>query len=142
MSRLASLPNFTQVRKRHADQNQREEMTRLGYPRAGMIWQLEPEPLPHYHDICCATRWDNEMVHTQIHFRDEQLSALQSRATRDGVSISALVRQAVDAWAKAEFAEPREDRLRRALDASGRFASGLQDVAEKHDAYLADDFRK
>ena len=82
------------------------------------------------------------MVRTQIQFHDEQLTTLRSRAAREGISISALVRQAVDAWVKGDVTASPEDTVQRALDVSGRFASGRHNVAREHDAYLADSFRR
>jgi hypothetical protein len=82
------------------------------------------------------------MIRTQIQFRDEQLQSLRARAMRDQVSISALVRQAVDAWVKDDTGATDDEKIRRAIAAGGRFASGLHDVARKHDAYLADDLHR
>jgi hypothetical protein len=55
----------------------------------------------------------------------------RAEAARKGVSIAALIRQAVDAHL------PRNQNLRRrALAAVGRFASGHHAIAEKHDREL------
>lgn len=80
------------------------------------------------------------MIRIQIQFRDEQMRRLRARAAREHLSVSALVRQAVDAWVSADAPALEEERIRRAIDAGGRFASGLHDVAREHDTYLADAF--
>ena len=81
------------------------------------------------------------MIRTQIQFSEEQLLALKSRAAREHVSVSALVRRAVDAWVKGDADVSLEERRRRAIEAAGRFASGGHDVARQHDEYLADTYR-
>lgn len=82
------------------------------------------------------------MVRTQIQFSERQIQALKSRAAREHASVSELVRRAVDAWVEAEDLAAPDERRRRALEAVGRFASGLHDVAAHHDEYLADAYRK
>ena len=82
------------------------------------------------------------MIRTQIQFSETQIQALKSRAAREHASVSELVRQAVDAWVAAENLAAPDERRRRAIEASGRFASGLHDVAAHHDKYLADAYRK
>jgi Arc/MetJ-type ribon-helix-helix transcriptional regulator len=79
------------------------------------------------------------MVRTQVQFTEEQLEALRERAAREQVSVSELVRRAVEAWVGSE-PSPSE-RRRRALEAAGRFASGDRDVARRHDDYLARAYR-
>ena len=82
------------------------------------------------------------MIRTQIQFRETQIQALKSRAAREHASVSELGRRAVDAWVEAEDLAAPDQRRRRAVEASGRFASGLHDVATHHDEYLADAYRK
>ena len=50
-----------------------------------------------------------------------------------------LIRRGVDLVIESEAGGGRDERKRRALRASGSFSSGLVDVAERHDAYLASD---
>ena len=51
-----------------------------------------------------------------------------------------LIRQAIDATLAGKM-ERSEDELRqRAMAAAGVFHSGRKDVAERHDALLAEDF--
>ncbi|MGQ9553431.1 MAG: ribbon-helix-helix domain-containing protein [Anaerolineae bacterium] len=68
----------------------------------------------------------------QIYLRPEQLEALRNLSKRRGVSIAELVREGVDRVLSEIPAE--EDP---AWDIIGMFDSGLGDLAEKHDEYLA-----
>lgn len=78
------------------------------------------------------------MVRTQISLTEEQMAALRDVARRRDQPIAAVVRAAVDQMLEEEA---QRDRLRRALEAvaEGGFASGHDDVAVNHDAYLAED---
>ena len=78
------------------------------------------------------------MLRTQVQFTRQQIEALRAQAAREEVSVSEIVRRAVDAWVRGA-AEPSEGELRqRAKAAAGRFASGRGDVAAKHDDYLTE----
>ena len=77
------------------------------------------------------------MIRTQIQFREEQVRALKRRASQRGVSLSELVREAVD---RSLESEETEARWQRALSVVGRFRSGHSDISERHDDYLAEDF--
>jgi len=79
------------------------------------------------------------MVRMQIQFTEEEVEALRREAAQRHLSISAVVRQAVD----TRLAHPRpelsvEERKARAKAACGRFRSGLGDVSARHDDYFAD----
>ena len=78
------------------------------------------------------------MIRTQIQFSEEQMHALKSRAAREHISVSALVRRAVDAWVAGDAEVSLEERRRRAIKAAGHFASGRHDISRHHDDYLAD----
>lgn len=73
------------------------------------------------------------MERTQISLDDGQLAALRERARERGVSIAALVREAVDALLRGE---ERGDDATRSLAAVGRYASQPDDVAREHDRFL------
>ena len=68
----------------------------------------------------------------QVYLRPEQLAALRALAQRRKVSIAELVRQGVDRVLTE--VPPEEDPL---WDIVGMFDSGLGNLAEKHDEYLA-----
>ena len=78
------------------------------------------------------------MVRTQVQFTEEQIEALRARAAREEVSVSEVVRQAVQAWVGTET--PWEERKRRALEVAGSFRSGRGDVARRHDEHLSEAF--
>jgi hypothetical protein len=79
------------------------------------------------------------MVRMQIQFTQQEADSLRSEASRRKVSISALVREAVDERLAAGSTAPTRDELvRRAKDACGRFRSGLGDVSARHDDYFVD----
>jgi hypothetical protein len=79
------------------------------------------------------------MIRTQIQFTEEELSALRRESAQRGVSISAVVREAVDlSLAKAGRGASREELAQRAVAVAGRFHSGLADLAARHDDYFAD----
>ena len=83
-----------------------------------------------------------QMIRVQIQLNEAQLQALKTRARREQVSVSALVRRAVAAWVVAEAELAPGEQRRRAIEAAGTFASGLQDVARHHDDYLAEAYRQ
>ncbi len=78
------------------------------------------------------------MVRMQIQFTEEESRALRQDAARRGVSISAVVREAVDARLRGPREPSRDELLRRSLAAMGRFRSGTGDVSARHDEYFAD----
>jgi Arc/MetJ-type ribon-helix-helix transcriptional regulator len=78
------------------------------------------------------------MVRTQVQLREEQVQVLKDLAAERGASMAELIRQAVDLWIETEGAVTREERKRRALAAVGQFRSGLGDLSENHDKYLAE----
>lgn len=68
----------------------------------------------------------------QVYLRKDQLQALRALAQKRGVSLAELVRQGVD---KLLAEVPLEEDP--ALEIIGLFHSGLGDLAEKHDEYIA-----
>lgn len=77
------------------------------------------------------------MIRTQISLTDDQMRRLKAEARRRGISLAALVREAVDARLPAD---DWQDRKRRALEVVGRYDSGRTDISEHHDLYLDPDF--
>lgn len=72
------------------------------------------------------------MVRTQILLDDHQHVILKDFARAQGVSMSALVRQAVDQLLAAQRGSDRE----RAAALLGAFEADRTDVSEDHDSYL------
>ncbi|MBB4660528.1 ribbon-helix-helix protein, CopG family [Conexibacter arvalis] len=77
------------------------------------------------------------MVRTIVQLPDEQAAALERAARRRGVSRAAVVREALDLLLGPEAVDDAQA-LRRALAAAGSIASGVPDLAERHDDYLAE----
>ena len=73
------------------------------------------------------------MIRTQVQLTEEQARALKELAAQRGVSMSELVRQAVE-----RILEEREEteKWRRALEIVGRYHSGHSDISVEHDKYL------
>lgn len=80
------------------------------------------------------------MIRVQIQFTEQELAALRAEAAQRHISVSAVVREAVDErmgrpWRSATSLEERKAR---AIAACGRFHSGIGDVSARHDEYFAD----
>ena len=82
------------------------------------------------------------VVITQIELTDEQAIALREIAAAEGRSIEDVIRESVDAYAASRKPRSREERKAAAMSVAGRFRSGLHDLAERHDDYLAEDLSK
>ncbi len=78
------------------------------------------------------------MIRTQISLTPEQHERLQRVAGERGVSMSSVIREAVDAQVPDEDAEWRK-RRERAFALAGAFRSGYTDTAERHDDVLAEE---
>jgi len=78
------------------------------------------------------------MIRTQIQLREDQVERLKAVAAQRGVSVAALMRQAVDQWLLSEGRVSRAERQRRALAIAGRFRSDVTDLSAAHDRYLAE----
>ena len=80
-----------------------------------------------------------DMLRTQIHIEEDQIRWLRDRAKERGVSVSQLIREGVEFYRKYEDQIP-EDKKKKALAAIGRYASGISNISENHDDYLAEAF--
>ncbi|MFH1703713.1 MAG: ribbon-helix-helix protein, CopG family [Nitrospirota bacterium] len=80
------------------------------------------------------------MVRTQIQLTEEQAKAVKKIARARHLSVAELIRQAVDNLIKASTLIDVEERRKRAIDAAGRFRSGLRDLSTEHDKYLEEAF--
>jgi hypothetical protein len=76
------------------------------------------------------------MIRMQVQFDKTELEALRTAAARRGVSISAVVRDAVDRCVLAH--DERSAATDRAMAVVGKFPSGTGDVAARHDDYFAE----
>ena len=76
------------------------------------------------------------MIRMQIQFTETQTVVLREVAADRGVSISAVVREAVeDNVVNGRLRPSRHELLKRSLAAAGRFSSG-GDAARHHDEYF------
>lgn len=78
------------------------------------------------------------MVRTQIQLTEEQFERLKLQAANENVSMAEVIRRAVDAFLESEPGLATEERFRRAAQIAGRFRSGVKDLSENHDKYLAE----
>lgn len=85
-------------------------------------------------------RYNAIMIRTQIQFTEDQVGRLRTLAHQRGVSISEVVRQAVDMLVRAGGDHGLQDRRARALEAVGSFSSGRTDISTNHDQYLEEPF--
>ncbi len=81
------------------------------------------------------------MIRTQVQLSEDQLQTLKARAVQEKVSVSELVRRAINAWSKNANNIRTSELRRRAANAAGRFASGKTDTAQHHDEYLNQAYR-
>jgi post-segregation antitoxin (ccd killing protein) len=80
------------------------------------------------------------MVRMQIQFTEEQQAELRYQARQRGISISALVREAVDR--ELSRRESQDEAWERALAAIGKYRGGPPyNVAENHDEHLAEAYK-
>ncbi len=80
------------------------------------------------------------MVRTQIQLTAEQAAVLKQLAATRGISMAELIRQSVDRFVKSEGTPSREELVKRAKAAVGKFKTRSGAVSSNHDRYLADAF--
>lgn len=78
------------------------------------------------------------MVRTQIQLTDEQAERLRQLARESSLSMAELIRRAVERLLASASRPSDQDVRARAIAAAGRFRSGVSDLAERHDDYLAE----
>ena len=79
------------------------------------------------------------MIRTQIQLTEKQAKILKDMAKAKKVSVAELIRQGIGLLLKNSSIVDTEERKKRALQAIGKFRSGMTDVSEKHDEYLGED---
>ena len=75
------------------------------------------------------------MIRTQIQFEQKTYESLKTKSNETGKSISEIVRRALD---RSIAAQEIDQKWARALNSMGKFSSGLNNLAEKHDDHLGD----
>ncbi len=81
------------------------------------------------------------MVRTQIQLTEQQVSVLKQLAAQQHVSMAELIRRALDLFTMSPDVTITQERRKRALAAAGRFHSGKNDLAARHDDYLIEAFK-
>jgi hypothetical protein len=71
------------------------------------------------------------MIRRQIRFTADELAALERNAAERRISVSELVREAVDTNLAMRRTPPRDELISRSLAAMGRFSSRDGDVARR-----------
>jgi predicted DNA-binding protein len=75
------------------------------------------------------------MIRTQIQFQKKTYESLKTKSKETGKSISEIVRRSLDQTIESQGCDQK---WARALNSLGKFASGLHNLAEKHDEHLGD----
>ena len=80
------------------------------------------------------------MVRTQIQLTEEQARELKTFSSSHHQSMAETIRQAVNSFIAERGGREEVEARKRALAASGKFSSGVSNLSEKHDDYLAEAF--
>jgi predicted DNA-binding protein len=79
--------------------------------------------------------YNANMIRTQIQFEKKTYEALKTKSNETGKSISEIVRRSLDQTIESQ---ELDQKWARALNSLGKFTSGLNNLAEKHDEHLGD----
>jgi len=82
------------------------------------------------------------MVRTQIQLSERQAKVIRKIAVSQHLSMSEVIRRAVDIMIKSTKEIDPEERYKRAIQAVGKFRSGRRDISTKHDIYLTEAYNK
>lgn len=77
------------------------------------------------------------MVRTQIQLTEDQSHTLKALAAARDVSVAELIRQSVDRLIRAADEPTLDERWQRTLSIVGKYRSGVPDLGQNHDFYLA-----
>ncbi len=75
------------------------------------------------------------MIRTQIQIESQTYEKIKAKSKGSGKSISEIVRRSLDQTIESQ---ETDQKWARALSSLGKFTSGLNNLAEKHDAHLGD----
>lgn len=78
------------------------------------------------------------MIRTQIQLTEKQSHILKKQAREEGVSVAEVIRRSINLYIHTDTEVDVEERKRRALSVLGKYDSGLMDLSEDHDKYLAE----
>jgi len=79
------------------------------------------------------------MIRTQIQLTQDQSKSLKKMSKKEKKSVAELIRISVDKMLNSETPYSDVELKQKALSAAGQL-SGTNDLAEKHDDYLADTY--
>jgi len=85
------------------------------------------------------------MIRTQILLTEEQHKLLKSISREKSISMAQTVRECVTYYTaniSDQVVISEEEKYNIALNAAGRFKSGIKDLSSNHDLYLREDFEK
>jgi hypothetical protein len=77
------------------------------------------------------------VIRTQIQLTEAQTQEIKLWAEKRGVSMAAIIREAVDEHLRRSNRPSRQEVVARAIDAAGSARSGTGDVSLRHDEYFA-----
>lgn len=78
------------------------------------------------------------MIRTQIQLTEDQAREVKRWAEERGVSMAAIIREAIDDGLRHRNAPSWDEIVERAIAAVGCCASGSGDVADRHDEFFAE----
>lgn len=78
------------------------------------------------------------MVTTHVELSDEQFGQLRRLAEEEGVSVPELLRRGAEMVVHSRWRRPTREQMERVKSIIGKYDSGLTDVAQRHDDYLAE----
>ena len=82
------------------------------------------------------------MIRTQIQLTEDQARMVKQIAAERQISMAEVIRESLDRSLRSSAnVLSHEERVRRAIEAAGRFRSGHADGSEKHDRHLAEAYR-
>jgi len=81
------------------------------------------------------------MVRTQIQLTENQAEVLKYLAAKNSKSMAEIIRQSIDTVIQSEIIFTYDEQVKKALNSLGKFHSGINDFASKHDKYLAEAYK-
>jgi hypothetical protein len=79
------------------------------------------------------------MIRTQIRITSEQAYALKRPAAQEGKSVAEMIRLSIDSMLRAGKINDRDELRRKAIAAAGKL-TGPENLAARHDDFLAETF--
>lgn len=82
------------------------------------------------------------MVRTQVQLTEEEARELRRLAAERSTSAAALIRDGIDLLLRTRHRPSQAEVRRRAIEAAGRYRSGVKDLGSHHDDYFAEASRR